>query len=183
MGIKDDETRKDKHWCQRANFSHFNSITNFLFSSFCRDFRPTSLEKGQELVRLRIYAIYAWGVPFVIMTIALILDNLPEGGFLQPNFGKTKCGFEGKLRATCIGNNDVWMRSEKWMNEICVGQFWQPHSTHTFDAIHNDDCGIYSCIEITGHATRRYTCMHAQAAGPLHNGFRRYWTIRFWAHT
>lgn len=67
------------------------------------------MEKGQELVRLRIYAVYAWGVPFVIMTIALILDNLPDHyvTILRPNFGKTQCGFEGKSAFTKFVGNDV----------------------------------------------------------------------------
>lgn len=63
-----------------------------------RDFRPTSLEKGQELVRLRIYQIYAWGVPFIICIVAIILDNLPkspEDTFLRPRFGEKKCWFYG----------------------------------------------------------------------------------------
>lgn len=51
----------------------------------------------QELVRLRIYQAYAWGVPLVIMTIAIILDNLPNGDFLRPRFGQTRCGFDGKF--------------------------------------------------------------------------------------
>lgn len=54
----------------------------------------------QELVRLRIYQAYAWGIPLVIMTIAILLDNLPKSDdekFLRPRFGQTRCGFDGKL--------------------------------------------------------------------------------------
>lgn len=67
-------------------------IVYFVFS----DFRPSSLEKVQELMRLRIYQAYAWGVPLIIMTIAIILDNLPNGDLLRPRFGQTRCGFDGK---------------------------------------------------------------------------------------
>lgn len=65
-----------------------------------RDFRPTSLEKGQEIYRLRIYEVYAWGVPILITTIAAVLDNLPESSsetFLRPRFGENKCWFYGEL--------------------------------------------------------------------------------------
>lgn len=67
---------------------------------FCiyRDFRPTSMEKGQELFRLRIYQAYAWGVPFIITSVAAILDILPVGAndaFVTPRFGKKKCWFAG----------------------------------------------------------------------------------------
>lgn len=68
----------------------------FIFIQFHSDLRPSSLEKVQELVRLRIYQAYAWGVPLLIMTIAIILDSLPDGSFLRPRFGQTRCGFDGK---------------------------------------------------------------------------------------
>lgn len=84
--------------------SRWESITNAklkkidFFSLVCSDFRPSTLEKVQELVRLRIYQAYAFGLPLVIMAIAIILDNLPNGEFLRPKFGQTRCGFDGKLR-------------------------------------------------------------------------------------
>lgn len=69
----------------------------FFCLSSSSDFRPSTLEKVQELVRLRIYQAYAWGIPLVIMTIAIILDNLPNGDLLRPRFGQTRCGFDGRL--------------------------------------------------------------------------------------
>lgn len=71
-------------------------VLNITETNICSDFRPSTLEKVQELVRLRIYQAYAWGVPLLIMTIAIISDNLPNGDFLQPRFGQTRCGFDGK---------------------------------------------------------------------------------------
>lgn len=71
----------------------------FFFLNIYRDFRPTSLEKGQELCRLRIYEVYAWGVPLLISGVAAILDNLPEtpgDTFLRPRFGQNRCWFFGK---------------------------------------------------------------------------------------
>jgi hypothetical protein len=68
--------------------------------SFFSDFRPTSLEKGQELFRLRMYEVYAWGCSLVIASVAAILDFLPvtpDDKFLRPNFGKNHCWFFGKL--------------------------------------------------------------------------------------
>lgn len=72
---------------------------HFIPSSHYSDFRPTSLERGQELCRLRIYEIYAWGVPLIISGVAAILDNLPsspDDTFLRPRFGEEKCWFIGK---------------------------------------------------------------------------------------
>lgn len=60
------------------------------------------MEKGQELVRLRIYEVYAWGMPIIITVVAAILDNLPEGPadrFLKPRFGENKCWFYGEFCA------------------------------------------------------------------------------------
>lgn len=67
----------------------------FIFFSVHSDFRPSTLEKVQEKVRLRIYQAYSWGVPAIIMAIAIILDNIPNGDFLRPQFGQTRCGFDG----------------------------------------------------------------------------------------
>lgn len=58
------------------------------------------MEKGQELVRLRIYEVYAWGMPIIITIVAAILDNLPETPtekFLRPRFGENKCWFYGEF--------------------------------------------------------------------------------------
>lgn len=78
------------------SFFFFN---NFVYFFNCSDFRPTSLEKSQELLRLRIYQVYAWGVPLVIAGVAAILDNLPKTAddtFLRPRFGEKSCWFFGK---------------------------------------------------------------------------------------
>lgn len=76
----------------RRKTNNFNFV---IFFSFCSDFRPSTLEKVQEKVRLRIYQAYAFGVPLIIMAIAIILDNIPNGDFLRPRFGQTRCGFDG----------------------------------------------------------------------------------------
>lgn len=91
-----------------AIFMHFFFLAAFFWlNTMCfniwwtfRDFRPTSLEKGQELFRLRIYRIYAWGVPLIIAGIAAILDHIPEGPndkFLRPRFGDLRCWFYGDM--------------------------------------------------------------------------------------
>lgn len=80
-------------------FNAINLTCFFFFLNIYRDFRPTSLEKGQELCRLRIYEVYAWGVPLLISGVAAILDNLPEtpgDTFLRPRFGQNRCWFFGK---------------------------------------------------------------------------------------
>lgn len=70
-----------------------------LFVAF-RDLRPVSLEKGQETLRLRVYACYAWGGPFLVAGLAALLDHLPpqpEYTFLRPRFGEKQCWFYGKF--------------------------------------------------------------------------------------
>lgn len=84
--------------CISTLFWMFLSKNNFYFRY--SDFRPTSLEKGQELVRLRIYQVYAWGVPLVISGVAAILDHIPKSPddtFLRPRFGEKSCWFFGKF--------------------------------------------------------------------------------------
>lgn len=79
------------------NFSLLKTF--FSFSIFCSDFRPTSLERGQEIFRLRIYEIYAWGAPILITVVAAIIDNLPDDPdhtYLRPRFGEIKCWFYGE---------------------------------------------------------------------------------------
>lgn len=69
----------------------------FIFS----DFRPTSFERGHEIARLRIYKVYAWGLPLIIASTAIYLDNVPKQPgdlVLRPKFGQPKCWFEeGKI--------------------------------------------------------------------------------------
>ncbi|KYM95159.1 putative G-protein coupled receptor Mth-like 1 [Cyphomyrmex costatus] len=70
-----------------------------LFVAF-RDLRPVSLEKGQETLRLRVYACYAWGGPFLVAGLAALLDHLPpqpQYTFLRPRFGEKQCWFYGKF--------------------------------------------------------------------------------------
>lgn len=70
-----------------------------LIFSVCRDLRPASLEKGQELLRLRFYGAYAWGGPLIVAGLAIFLDNLPETPgetFLRPHFGQKMCWFAGE---------------------------------------------------------------------------------------
>lgn len=70
-----------------------------------RDLRPANLDKGQEACRLRLYQLYAWGVPFVIATLAAVLDRIPPDQYvslIRPKFGEHRCWFYGKYR-TIIG--------------------------------------------------------------------------------
>lgn len=79
------------------------------------------MEKSQESLRLRIYEIYAWGMPTIITIVAAVLDNLPETGndrFLRPHFGENKCWFNGKFLITIfrcmnISNKELWMYFKK----------------------------------------------------------------------
>lgn len=99
------------HTESNSMFRYF-FITKLFSSSSCRDFRPTSLEKNQEVIRLRFYCVYAWGIPLLICCIASILDNIPASpgdNFLRPRFGENKCWFYGEyiyyiiIYVICIG--------------------------------------------------------------------------------
>nr|XP_029719926.1 probable G-protein coupled receptor Mth-like 1 isoform X2 [Aedes albopictus] len=82
------------HFFFLAAFFWLNTMCFNIWWTF-RDLRPTSLEKSQEICRLRIYEVYAWGVPLVIAGVAVILDNLPDSdaAYLRPRFGEHKCWF------------------------------------------------------------------------------------------
>jgi len=74
-------------------------LISFSLCAF-RDLRPVSLEKGQETLRLRVYACYAWGGPLLVAGLAALLDHLPpqpQYTFLRPRFGEKQCWFYGKL--------------------------------------------------------------------------------------
>lgn len=65
----------------------------------CREFY--SLQKNvryREKKRLVFYMIYAWGLPFILAVICIIMDfaskNLPK--ILQPQFRAGDCWFAGK---------------------------------------------------------------------------------------
>lgn len=78
-------------------YRRFNAIT-YDFS----DFRPTSLERSEQKVRLRIYKFYAWGVPLLISGVAATADytrknSLAEGTYLRPQFCQTEHWFAGKF--------------------------------------------------------------------------------------
>lgn len=64
-----------------------------------RDFRPTSLERGQEAWRLRVYMLYAWGGPLVLAGAAALLDQLPHApdALLRPRFAVQRCWFYGDM--------------------------------------------------------------------------------------
>lgn len=67
--------------------------------AFSRDLRPANLDKGQEACRLRLYQLYAWGVPLVIATLAAVLDRIPPDQYMsliRPKFGEHRCWFYGK---------------------------------------------------------------------------------------
>ncbi|XP_053662114.1 probable G-protein coupled receptor Mth-like 1 [Anopheles marshallii] len=86
------------HFFFLAAFFWLNTMCFNIWWTF-RDLRPTSLEKSQEICRLRIYEVYAWGVPLVFAGVAAILDNLPDSSdtYLRPRFGEAKCWFYGNM--------------------------------------------------------------------------------------
>lgn len=89
----------------------------------CRDLRPTSLDKGQETFRLRLYQLYAWGGPLLIAGIAAILDNLPGEAYsslLRPRFGQQRCWFYGMFFSIRNSILDMECTHTCMHNHICT---------------------------------------------------------------
>lgn len=61
-----------------------------------RDLRPQSTEKRQERLRLRIYEVYAWGIPLVATATAGIVDKT-DFDFIKPKFGQGMCWFTNNM--------------------------------------------------------------------------------------
>ncbi|XP_033225268.1 probable G-protein coupled receptor Mth-like 1 isoform X2 [Belonocnema kinseyi] len=87
------------HFSFLAAFFWLNTMCFNIWWTF-RDLRPASLEKGQETLRLRVYAAYAWGGPLLVAGLAAVLDHLPANPtstFLRPRFGEKRCWFYGDM--------------------------------------------------------------------------------------
>ncbi|XP_072745096.1 probable G-protein coupled receptor Mth-like 1 isoform X2 [Anoplolepis gracilipes] len=87
------------HFFFLATFFWLNTMCFNIWWTF-RDLRPVSLEKGQETLRLRVYACYAWGGPLLVAGLAALLDHLPsqpQYTFLRPRFGEKQCWFYGDM--------------------------------------------------------------------------------------
>ncbi|XP_076160503.1 adhesion G-protein coupled receptor methuselah-like 1 [Ptiloglossa arizonensis] len=87
------------HFFFLAAFFWLNTMCFNIWWTF-RDLRPASLEKGQETLRLRVYACYAWGGPLLVAGLAALLDHLPpqpQYTFLRPRFGEKQCWFYGDM--------------------------------------------------------------------------------------
>lgn len=83
------------HFFFLSAFFWLNTMCFNIWWTF-RDFRPSSLERNQELIRLRLYSAYAWGIPLLIVTIAACVNLIPESSLLRPGFGETYCWFSGE---------------------------------------------------------------------------------------
>ncbi|CAF4842936.1 unnamed protein product [Pieris macdunnoughi] len=87
------------HFLFLSAFFWLNTMCFNIWWTF-RDFRPTSLERGQETVRLRVYMVYAWGGPLLLAGAALLLDRLPPAAaphLLRPRFAVQRCWFYGDM--------------------------------------------------------------------------------------
>ncbi|XP_017089745.1 probable G-protein coupled receptor Mth-like 1 [Drosophila bipectinata] len=92
-------------WCLMLAISmHFFFLAAFFWlNTMCfniwwtfRDFRPSSLERSQEALRLFLYSMYAWGGPLLIAIVAACVDQLPETSLLRPGFGQLYCWFDNR---------------------------------------------------------------------------------------
>ncbi|ALC48882.1 mthl1 [Drosophila busckii] len=88
------------HFFFLSAFFWLNTMCFNIWWTF-RDFRPSSLERNQETLRLRLYSAYAWGVPLLICAIAACVDQLPEAetSLLRPGFGQSYCWFDNRSLA------------------------------------------------------------------------------------
>ncbi|XP_075992929.1 putative G-protein coupled receptor Mth-like 1 [Anticarsia gemmatalis] len=87
------------HFLFLSAFFWLNTMCFNIWWTF-RDFRPTSLERGQEAWRLRVYMVYAWGGPLLLAGAAALLDHLPPSAaapFLRPRFAVQRCWFYGDM--------------------------------------------------------------------------------------
>lgn len=87
------------HFIFLAAFFWLNTMCFNIWWTF-RDLRPASLDKGQEVCRLRFYELYAWGGPLLIAGVGAIMDHLPEDShpnLLKPRFGQQRCWFYGDV--------------------------------------------------------------------------------------
>lgn len=86
------------HFLFLSAFFWLNTMCFNIWWTF-RDFRPTSLERGQEAWRLRVYMVYAWGGPLVVAGAAALLDHLPPTAapLLRPRFAVQRCWFYGDM--------------------------------------------------------------------------------------
>ncbi|KAL7304127.1 hypothetical protein TKK_0003583 [Trichogramma kaykai] len=91
-----------------ATLAHFFFLSTFFWlNTMCfniwwtfRDLRPTSFAKHQEVRRLKYYAVYAFGCPFLIVAFGAMLDQLSisyDYDFLRPRFGDKQCWFYGNM--------------------------------------------------------------------------------------
>ncbi|GBP93265.1 Probable G-protein coupled receptor Mth-like 1 [Eumeta japonica] len=82
------------HFLFLSAFFWLNTMCFNIWWTF-RDFRPTSLERGQEACRLRVYCAYAWGGPLALAGAAVLVDHLAGPVALRPRFAKQRCWFYG----------------------------------------------------------------------------------------
>lgn len=88
-----------------AVFMHFFFMAAFLWlNTMCwniwwtfRDLRPASLDRSQEVRRLRFCHLYAWGFAFLIAGLAFLFDSLPDShdSVVRPMFDDNSCWFHG----------------------------------------------------------------------------------------
>lgn len=115
-------------WCREviSVWSRINANGDVFF----RDLRPANLDKGQEACRLRLYQLYAWGVPLVIATLAAVLDRIsPEQyvSLIRPKFGEHRCWFYGKSRLKFYQPNCT-----KFMGNVIECVVWKSQSCVVF---------------------------------------------------
>lgn len=84
------------HFFLLSAFFWLNTMCFNIWWTF-RDLRPQSVEKSQERCRLKLYEIYAWGVPFLLAGVAAFLTYIddPNNNLLKPGFGQSNCWFGG----------------------------------------------------------------------------------------
>jgi hypothetical protein len=58
--------------------------------------------KEREHKKFLVYSVYAWGSPFVMLLVCMVMDLVPglPGEYIKPDFGVRKCWFSSKYTCT-----------------------------------------------------------------------------------
>ncbi|KAH3725203.1 probable G-protein coupled receptor Mth-like 3 [Dreissena polymorpha] len=86
------------HYFFLAAFGWMNVIAFDLWKTFSKSFVTSgSVDKAGK--RFRLYSIYAWGIPMILLGIALIIDqaDLDINPDFKPRYGKGLCWFNSRV--------------------------------------------------------------------------------------
>lgn len=87
----------------------------------CSGLRPLrDSGKEREHKKFIIYCAYAWGSPFIILSVSMVMqfcDFVPDN-YIKPRFGVEKCWFKGMVTVPIFKNIliVIHMNDTRWEN-------------------------------------------------------------------